>query len=106
MKVKTSYSEEIKHEIQNFHTYASIGRKLGISRERVRQIAKENRLTYTIPAGYLLLEDVAKRMDLNSNIIRYYMYKGKLPAVRIGNRCYVDGNVALKLPRVVCGTRV
>ena len=97
MKVRTSYSEEIRNGIQNFHSYASIGRKLGISRERVRQIAKENRLTYTIPAGYLPLEDVAKRMDLNPTTIRYHMYKGKLPAVRIGNRCYVDGNVALKL---------
>jgi excisionase family DNA binding protein len=84
-------------------SYAEIGRALGISRERVRQIANRNtarnkkrapvatanpRLdTPSFAAEKMLtVRDVANFLHLHTNTVRRWSDEGRLQAIRMGPR--------------------
>ncbi len=73
-------------------TYAEIGRRFGICRERVRQIVKPKRPKVapkkSAPDSAFMLRsgDVAQLLGLHSNTVRRWSDKGILKVYRIGPR--------------------
>ena len=84
-------------------SYAEIGRVLGISRERVRQIANRNMARNKKPAPVatanpgsdtppyaaetmLTVRDVANFLHLHSNTVRRWSNEGRLQSYRMGPR--------------------
>ena len=73
-------------------SYTEIGRRFGISRERVRQIVKTKRpmavpkKTTPDPAVMLRSGDVARLLGLHCNTVRRWSDKGVLKVYRIGSR--------------------
>jgi len=81
-------------------TYAEIARRLGISRERVRQIANKQkpnkRLKATVsskisevadhPSAMLTTREVAQLLNLHVNTVRRWSDQGILRAYRVGPR--------------------
>ena len=72
-------------------TYAEIGRKLGLTRERVRQIAKAETTAKKKPArdnpdALLTIAEVAEILNIHVNTVRRWSSKGILETYRIGSR--------------------
>ena len=72
-------------------TYAEIGSRLGLSRERIRQIAKGNTATKKKPArnepsALLTTAEAAEFLNVHVNTVRRWSNKGILEAYRIGSR--------------------
>jgi excisionase family DNA binding protein len=70
-------------------SYATIGRKLGLSRERVRQIVVGRSATNrkALPNDQMLkISEASKLLDLHMNTIRRWSDKGILPHYRVGER--------------------
>jgi excisionase family DNA binding protein len=72
-------------------TYAEIGRKLGLTRERVRQIAKAETKTKEKPArddpdALLTTTEAAELLNVHVNTVRRWSNKGLLETYRIGSR--------------------
>ena len=71
-------------------SYAEIGRRLGISRERVRQIARGKPKRVPQPKimlkVMLTLGDVAQLLGVHPNTVRNWSEKGILKSYRIGPR--------------------
>jgi excisionase family DNA binding protein len=71
-------------------SYAEIGRRFGISRERVRQIATGKPKRVPLPKvmlkGMLTTGDVAQFLGVHPNTVRVWSEKGILKSYRIGPR--------------------
>jgi excisionase family DNA binding protein len=72
-------------------TYAEIGRRLGLTRERVRQIAKAETTAKKKPArdnpdALLTTAEVAELLNVHVNTVRRWSNKGILETYRIGSR--------------------
>jgi excisionase family DNA binding protein len=72
-------------------TYAEIGRKLGLTRERVRQIAKAETTARKKPArddpdALLTTSEAAELLNVHVNTVRRWSNKGLLETYRIGSR--------------------
>jgi len=71
-------------------SYAEIGRRLGVSRERARQILMGNRSRPKKPAlnsrAMLTTGDVAQLLNLHVGTVRRWSNKGILKTYRIGPR--------------------
>lgn len=75
-------------------SYAEIGRRTGISRERVRQIVSGNmrktkakkKPDRADPDALLTLGEVAELLNIHVNTVRRWSNQGMLKARRIGNR--------------------
>lgn len=72
-------------------TYAEIGRRLGLTRERIRQIAKGKTVTKKKPApddsdSLLTTAEAAELLNVHVNTVRRWSNKGILETYRIGSR--------------------
>jgi len=72
-------------------TYAEIGRRLGLTRERIRQIAKGETITKKKPAcddpdALLTAAEAAELLNVHVNTVRRWSNKGILETYRIGSR--------------------
>jgi len=72
-------------------TYAEIGRRLGVTRERVRQIAKAETTAKKKPArddpdALLTTAEAAELLNVHVNTVRRWSNKGVLETYRIGSR--------------------
>jgi len=75
-------------------SYAEIGRRLGISRERVRQIVSNKTIKTTAkkkpdranPDALLTLSEAAELLNIHVNTVRRWSNQGMLKARRIGSR--------------------
>jgi len=73
-------------------TYAEIGRKLGLSRERVRQIDRAETRTRKKPVLHegpdtlLTTTEGAEPLNVHANTVRRWSDKGLLETYRIGSR--------------------
>lgn len=68
-------------------TYAEIGRRLGITRERARQIAKVKPPKPGLNSKAILrVGEAAQMLDIHSNTVRRWNNKGILKSYRIGSR--------------------
>lgn len=72
-------------------TYAEIGRELGISRERVRQIVSgksrdKKKVASDNPDALLRTAEAARMLNVHVNTIRRWSDKELLTALRIGPR--------------------
>ncbi len=88
-KVVTSRRDEVLKLRGSGLTYAEIGRRLGISRERVRQIVKgKPRPPKDTPDSKIMLTpgDVAHLLGIHVNTVRRWSDKGVLKQYRIGSR--------------------
>jgi DNA-directed RNA polymerase subunit RPC12/RpoP len=86
--------------------YAEIGKTLGISRERVRQLAEEHgyaELRWQVPDGYLPLRKYAEAKGLKSSVVQGRIRRGDLDALRIHNRLYIRPGEGKRCLR--CGQR-
>ena len=86
---KATRDEIVKQLRETGLTYAEIGRRLGISRERVRQIdkGKPNRRKPALDSKVMLTTtDVAQLLGLHPNTVRRWNAKGILKSYRIGPR--------------------
>ncbi|MBA7691354.1 hypothetical protein ES703_99897 [subsurface metagenome] len=79
--------DEIVKLRQTGLTYAEIGHRLGISKERVRQILKGPPPPHK-PAGKVMLNvsDVSQLLGIHVNTVRRWAQRGILKAYRIGSR--------------------
>ena len=68
-----------------------IARRLGVSRERVRQIVSEHNLEVlrTIPHDYISIREYAMKYHLLSHVLLYYCSIGRLESVKIRARRYI-----------------
>ena len=76
---------------KNGMTYAEIGRRLGLSRERVRQIMTGQRVHKKGPArntsdGLLTSSQAARLLNIHVNTLRRWSNEGTLRTYRVGNR--------------------
>jgi len=81
--------DEIARLRQAGLTYAEIGSRLGISKERVRQIVKGRPITIkpTLDSKLMLAtRDVGQLLGVHVNTVRRWCDHGVLPAYRIGSR--------------------
>jgi len=86
--VATSRRAEVLKLREGGLTYAEIGRRFGISKERVRQILK-GKLTQKPDLGskvMLTTSDVAKLLGLHVNTVRRWSKRRILKSYRIGPR--------------------
>jgi len=72
-------------------TYAEIGRKLGLTRERVRQIAKgettrKKKTARNNPDALLTVGQAAELLNVHVNTVRHWSDKGLLEAYCVGSR--------------------
>lgn len=73
-------------------SYAEIGRRLGITRERVRQIVKpkpkpkKQKVTVAPSDVMLTISDVARLLGVHINSVRRWSNQGIIRAYRIGPR--------------------
>jgi excisionase family DNA binding protein len=70
-------------------SYAEIGRRLGVTRERARQLASANsRPKKSDLASKLMLTtgEAAQLLGVHPNTVRQWSKKGALPAFRVGRR--------------------
>jgi excisionase family DNA binding protein len=72
-------------------TYAEIGRRLSLTRERVRQIFKGKRKTkkkpdHNNPNTLLTIAEAAEILNVHVNTVRRWSNKGILETYRIGPR--------------------
>jgi len=72
-------------------TYAEIGRKLGLTRERVRQIAKAEKKAKKKPVrddpdALLTTTEAAELLNVHVNTVRRWSNKGIVETYRIGSR--------------------
>ena len=84
-----SRQDEIANLIEAGLSYAEIGRRLGITRERVRQIAKPKPRPKKPEAPsdtMLTASHVARLLGIHINTVRQWSNKGILRAYRIGPR--------------------
>lgn len=93
MNIKQKRAQDKREQVVSMRndglTYASIGLRLGISRERVRQIlnskvGKQPKVSGT--SLTLRTSDVAQLLKVHTNTVRRWSNKGLLKAYRIGSR--------------------
>lgn len=83
---------------------AEIGRMLGISRERVRQLARASDLHYIIPNGYVPASSLRPRFTKAHIDIGGLYRKGKLQGMVVGNKLFVSAVSLLELNKCArCG---
>ncbi len=88
-KVATSRRDEVVKLRETGLTYAEIGGRFGISKERVRQILKgrPSREKPNLDSKVMVRTgDVAQLLGLHSNTVRRWSEKGVLKSYRIGPR--------------------
>jgi len=85
--VSTSKRDEVLKLRDTGLSQAEIGRRVGITRERVRQILKGNpKPQRPQPSVMLTTSDVAHLLGLHPNTVRRWSKKGILKLYRIGAR--------------------
>ena len=68
-------------------TYLEIGRRFGISKQRVRQILKEDRVQQKpVISAMLSTRDVASFLNVHINTVRRWSNKGRLKSYRVSRR--------------------
>ena len=90
-KMNNSRREQVMNWRKAGLTYAAIGRRLGITKERVRQILTEQRIAKKKPArsnpdALLSTGEAAELLNMHVNTIRRWSNKGILRAYRVGPR--------------------
>jgi len=85
--VTTSRYDDVVKMRETGLSYAEIGRTLGITRERARQIVKGNpKPQRPQPSVMLTTRDVAHLLGLHPNTVRRWSNTGALKSYRIGSR--------------------
>jgi len=87
--VSTSSRDEVVKLRETGLSYAEIGRRVGISRQRVRQILNEKpgpQKPVGQPKVMLTTRDVAHLLGLHYNTVRRWSKRGILKSYRIGAR--------------------
>jgi len=88
-------------------TYENIGRRFGISKERVRQILQGNPVPQKpAPDGMLIGREVAQLLNLHINTVRRWSNLGRLKTYRINSRGdrrfrQEDVDALLKVGRII-----
>jgi hypothetical protein len=98
---------EIKKLLRDGMSYAVIGKTLGLSRERIRQVAEEkgfSGLRWEAPEGYLPLRKYAEARGLTTGVVLGRVRSGELPALKIRNRLYIHFNEGKRCHR--CGEKL
>jgi hypothetical protein len=98
---------EIKKLLRDGMNYAVIGKTIGLSRERVRQLAQENGLAglrWQVPEGYLALRKYAEARGLTTGVVLGRVRSGELPALKIRNRLYIHFSEGKRCHR--CGEKL
>lgn len=90
-ELKSSRREQMTNLRETGLTYAEIGRKLGLSRERVRQIimgisTPKKSPTPDDPNALLTTAQAAALLNVHLNTIRRWSNKGILATYRVGPR--------------------
>ena len=90
-ELNNSRREEVTSLRKAGLTYAEIGRKLGLTRERIRQIVKggttaRKKATYNDPDALLTTAQAAELLNVHVNTVRRWSNKGILETYRIGPR--------------------
>lgn len=90
-KVNGSKQAQVSRLRKAGFTYAEIGRRLGLSRERIRQIANaettaKKRPPRSDPDALLTTAEVAELLNVHVNTVRRWSNKGILETYRIGAR--------------------
>ena len=81
-----SRHDEVSKLIEAGLTYAEIGRRLDISRQRAWQIVKGKPKSTPQPKVMLTTGDVAQSLGVHISTVRYWTNKGILKLYRFGSR--------------------
>ena len=69
---------------------AQLGRELGITRERVRQINEKHPGNIPIPPGYFTVQRTAEILDVSVTTLYAAIYSEQISCIRYGQRWYVN----------------
>lgn len=86
-------------------SYASVARELGVSRERIRQIANDAELN-RVPEGYISLTEMARRRGYTTSGLYLMTRRRQLPFIRIGSELYVHVDSQRTKKCLICGKSV
>jgi excisionase family DNA binding protein len=89
--VNSSRDEQIISLRESGLTYAEIGRRLSLTRERVRQIIKGKSTTkkkpdHNNPNALLTIAEAAEILNIHVNTVRRWSNKGIIETYRVGPR--------------------
>jgi predicted nucleic acid-binding Zn ribbon protein/predicted DNA-binding transcriptional regulator AlpA len=87
-------------------SYTNVARQLGVSRERIRQIANETKLKTQIPEGYMSLAEMARRMGYSYSGLYRMCQRGELQPIRIGYDVYIHVDSQRTKKCSICGNPV
>lgn len=91
LKEKMVERRRVLDLIKKLPSYAEVGRTLGISRERVRQISEESGVLshWKPPNGYIPLEDAITELGYAPNSLKRLITLGAVPCLRKKGRMYI-----------------
>lgn len=98
----TKTQEQILTEVRRTPSYAEAARRLGLSRERVRQVSTR----CGVKSGtnnHLTIREYARRHGYSYDRVLYGVERGNIPAVKMGQCWLISANAA---KRCRCGRRL
>jgi len=88
--------EKVTKLLEQHKSYAEVARILNCSRERIRQIARQRRLSLSPPEGYISVQQAATRLDYTVVGLRRAVRDGRIEGVKVGSRYWVKEGARVK----------
>jgi len=81
--------EKVIRLLEQHKSYAEVARILNCSRERIRQIARQRKLSLSPPQGYISVQQAAARLGYTVVGLRRAVRDGRIESVKVGSRYWV-----------------
>jgi len=81
--------EKVIRLLGQHKSYAEVARILNCSRERIRQIARQRKLSLSPPEGYISVQQAAARLGYTVVGLRRAVRDGRIESVKVGSRYWV-----------------
>ena len=89
-------------DLETGMTYTDVGRKYGASKQRIHQIAQREGFDPR-PEGYLTIAELAKLLNLTPQGVSEHIKRGRIRAVKVGQKYYIPKENYLARICAECG---
>lgn len=103
-KAKSERNSAILADLKLGMTYADVGRKFNLTRERVRQIATREEFQYEIDTSkYMTVAEAAALSNLSITGLYYAIKGSRIKAIRVGQKWFIPRENYLARICAECG---